>query len=139
MELDDFARGVVASLLTDQVKDKTGLAYKVAGVVAVLALLGVIFVDGWLRWLLVLVLLVGLALLVFVFVTKRLALGIVNRIGPPADLTNARQYFDSAIAEADLPTGPAGFLRLIWRLRKGVGPEVERLGDVVTKLKGQLG
>ena len=138
MELDDFAKGAVASLLTDQVNGKTGLAYKVGGVVAVLALVGAIFLDGWLRWLLVFVLLMGLAVLAFVFVTKRLAMALINRIAPPVDLANSRQHFAAAIEEADIPTGPAGFFRLIWRLRKGVGPEIERLGEVVTRLESQL-
>jgi hypothetical protein len=29
-------------------------------------------------------------------------------------------------------------LRLMWRLRQGVGPEIERLGAVVARLQGQL-
>jgi hypothetical protein len=29
VDLDDFAKGAVAALLSDQVEDKTGLAYKV--------------------------------------------------------------------------------------------------------------
>ncbi len=138
MELDDFAKGAVASLLADQVDDKTGLAYKVAGLVSALALLGVIFIDGWLRWLLVFLLLIGLAALMFVYLTKRLAMGLINRIAPPVDLANSREHFQAAIDEADIPTSPAGFLRMIWRLRKGIGPEVERLGEVVTRLKSQL-
>ena len=139
VELDDFAKGAIASLLTDQVEAKAGLAYKVAGAAGALALIGGVFLDGWLRWLLVLVLLIALALLAFAFITKRLAMGIINRIHPPMDLTNARQHFGHAIEEADIPTGPAGFMRLIWRLRKGVGPEIERLGAVVTQLRGELG
>ena len=138
MDLDDFAKGAVASLLSDQVGAKTGLAYKVGWVGSGLALAGVVFLDGWLRWLAVLVLLVGLAALAFVFITKRLATTLINRIAPPVDLANARQHFDTAIAEADLPTGPVGFLRMIWRMRKGVGPEIDRLGAVVTRLKGEL-
>ncbi len=138
MELDDFAKGAVASLLTDQVNDKTGLAYKVAGAVVVLALLGVLFIDGWLRWLPLIVLIAGLAMLAFVFVTKRLAMAVIYRIARPADLATSREHFQTAIEEADIPTGPTGFLRLIWRLRKGVGPEVERLGAVVTRLKSEL-
>ena len=138
MHLDDFAKGAVASLLSDQVGAKTGLAYKVGWVGSGLALVGAVFLDGWLRWLAVLVLVVGLAALVFVFVTKRLATALINRIAPPVDLADAWQHFDTAIAEADLPTGPVGFLRMIWRMRKGVGPEIDRLGAVVTRLKGEL-
>ena len=138
MELDDFAKGAVASLLSDVVGDKTGLAYRVGWVGTALALLGSIFLDGWWRALAIVVLLLFLAALVFVFITKRLATAVINRIAPPVDLANARQHFDTAIAEADLPTGPVGFLKLVWRLRKGIGPEVERLGAVVTRLKSEL-
>lgn len=139
MDLDDFAKGAVVSLLTDQVDAKAGLASKVAlAVVAVSAVVAVL-ADSWIRWLVIFVLLLGLGLLTFVFITKRLAVGIINRLAPPVDLANARQTFDMAIAEADVPTGPIGLLRLVWRLRKGVGPEVERLGEVVTRLRGELG
>jgi hypothetical protein len=138
MELDEFAKGAVGSLLTDLVRAKTGLAYKVAVVIAALAFVGALIADGWLRWIAVLLLLVGLAFLVFVFVTKRIAMALINRMAPPADLANVRQHFDAAIEQADIPTGPVGFLRLMWRLRQGVGPEIERLGAVVARLQGQL-
>lgn len=138
MDLDDFAKGAVAALLTDQVNAKTGLAYKVGWLVTGLAIIGTIAAGGWLRWLAVVVVVVGLGFLFFVFVTKRLAGGLINRLAPPADLSDARQHFDAAIAEADIPTDPLGFLRMVWRLRKGVGPEIERLGAVVTRLRGRL-
>jgi len=138
MDLDDFARGAVASLLTDQVEAKTGLVTKVSLGVAVVAILIVVLVDGFFRWLALFVVVAALALVVFVFVSKRLATGIINRLAPPMDLANASQHFDSAVAEADIPTGPIGFLRLIWRLRNGVGPELERLGAVVTRLRSEL-
>ncbi|MDX2343719.1 MAG: hypothetical protein QNL12_08330 [Acidimicrobiia bacterium] len=138
MDLDDFARGAVASLLTDQVDAKTGLVTKVTLAVVVAAVVAAVAIDGVIRWLAMVVIVLGLALALFVFISKRLALGIINRLAPAVDLAGSRQQFDSAIAEADLPMGPVGFLRLIWRLRKGVGPEVERLGAVVTRLKSEL-
>lgn len=138
MDLDDFAKGAVASLLTDQVNAKTGFATKVSAAVLLLALVGAFAADGFFRWLAVFVVVVALAALLFIFVTKRLATGIINRVAPPADLGNAGAAFSNALAEAELPTGPVGFLNLIWRLRKGVGPEIERLGAVVAKLKSQL-
>ena len=138
MDLDDFAKGAIAALLNGQVDAKTGLASKIGWVATGVALVGAFFAEGWLRWLAVLVVAVGLAALLFVFVTKRLAKGLINRLAPPADLSNARQGFDTAIVEADIPTDPLGFLRMIWRLRKGVGPEIERLGAVVTRLRGRL-
>lgn len=103
-----------------------------------LALIGAIALDGWLRWLAVLVVLGALLVLLFVFVTKRLAKGLINRLAPPADLSHVRERFATAIAEADIPTGPLGLLRLVWRLRNGVGPEIERLGLVVTRLESEL-
>lgn len=138
MDLDDFARGAVASLLADQVDAKTGFVSKVGLGIVLAAAVVAVATAGVVRWLAVFVLLVGLALVLFVFVSKRLAMGIINRLAPPVDLANARQGFDAAIAEADLPTGPVAFLRLMWRLRKGVGPEVERLGAVVTRLRTDL-
>ena len=138
MDLDDFAKGAVASLLTEQVDAKTGFAAKVSAAVLVLALVVAIAADGFFRWLAIFLLVAAVATLLFIFITKRLATGIINRLAPPADLGNAREAFASALAEAELPTGPIGFLSLIWRLRKGVGPEVERLGAVVAKLRSQL-
>ena len=139
MDLDDFAKGAVAALLTDQVDAKTGLANRVGAVVAVLALLGAIFLDGFLRGFSIFVLLVALAFLAFVFLSKRFAKVLINRLAPPADLADARLHFEAAVEEAEIPTGPVGFLKLIWRLRKGIGPEVERLGAVVSRLKDNLG
>ncbi len=136
MGIDDYVKGVVAALLTDQVDDKTGLAAKVGWVVfAVFAVLAVL-ADGWWRAPAVLFALMALLFLAFVSVTKGLAKGIINRFAPPADLGDVGQRFSVAVQEADLPTGPAAFMRLIWRLRKGVGPEVERLAAVVAELQG---
>ena len=135
MDIDDFVKGVVSSLLTNLVGEKTSLAYKVGWISFASCLAGAVFLDGWLRALVVIVALLSLGLLVFVFLSKRLALGIINRFAPPVEIGDARVQFESAVAEADLPTGPASFLRLVWRLRKGVGPEVERLAGVVEQLR----
>lgn len=138
MDLDNFVKGAVAALLTDQVAAKTGPVTKITLAVAAASLVVAVLADAFFRWLAVFVILVALALVVFVFVSKRVAIGIINRLAPPIDLTNSRQHFDTAIAEADIPTGPVGFLRFIWRLRRGVGPELERLGVVVSRLRSGL-
>ena len=138
MEVDDFVKGVAAALLNDLLDDKTGLAYKVSGVVAVIGFIAAVVADGWLRWLAVLVVILTLVVILFVFVTKRLAKGVINRFAPPVDIGNARTQFETAVAEADIPTGPASFMRLVWRLRKGVGPEVERLTGVVNQLRSGI-
>ena len=114
MQIDDIAKGVVAALLTDQVEGKTILAYRIVGAAGVFGLVGAVLLDGFWRALAVLVLLVALLGLAFIFGTRRLALGLIGRIAPPAELAGARGHFDAAIAEADLPAGPAGFLRLVW-------------------------
>ena len=134
MDLDSV-KGVVSALLTDQVDDKTGLAAKIGWIVFAACAVFAVAADGWLRGLGVFVALLSLLFLAFVSVTKGLAKGIINRFAPPADVGDVRQQFSTAIDEADLPTGPAGFMRLIWRLRKGVGPEVERLAAVVGGLR----
>ena len=139
MQLDNIAKGVVAALLTDQVREKTGLAYKMGAAVAAVALIGVVSLGGFWRGMAVVILLLSLLALLFVYVSRRFALVLVSRIAPPAELAGAREHFDAALTEADLPTGPVAFLRLIWRLRKGVGPEVERLGEVVGRLQDRLG
>jgi hypothetical protein len=138
MEVDDIAKGVVSALLTDQIDDKTGLATKVGVVLLVVSIIAAIAFDGWLRWLAVVVVLLVLAFLLFVFLSKRLAKAVVNRFAPPADIGDVRANFQTAIAEADVPTGPASFLRMVWRLRKGVGPEIERLTTVVNRLREGL-
>ena len=137
MDVDDIVKGVVAALLTDQIDDKTGLATKVGLLVVVIAGIAGFAADGWLRWLGVVVVLVALAFLAFVYVSKRLAKAMIGRFAPPADIDDVRANFDTAIAEADIPTGPASFLRMIWRLRKGVGPEIDRLAGVVNRLRGE--
>ncbi len=94
--------------------------------------------TGWLRWLAVIVVLLALAFLFFVLLSQRFAQAIINRFAPPVDMAQTRTSFESAIAEADIPTGPASFLRLVWRLRKGAGPEIERLATVVNRLRADL-
>jgi hypothetical protein len=138
MDVDDIAKGVVAALLTDQVDDKTGLATKVGLVVLVVSGIGLFVMDGWLRWLAVVVVLLALAFVLFVFISKRLAKAMINRFASPADIGDVRANFDTAIAEAGIPTGPTSFLRMLWRLRKGVGPEIDRLTSVVNRLRREL-
>lgn len=138
MELDDFARGAAASLLIDQVDVRTGFVTKVSLSVVVAAVGVVVFADGLIRWPAGFLALVALGVVAFVYLARRLALRIINRLAPPVGLAGSRQVFDTALAEADIPTGPVGFMRLIWRLRRGVGPEVARLGAVASRLKSDL-
>jgi len=137
MDIEEFGRGVAAALLTDQVSDKAGFAYKVGVVAVALTAVSTVVTDSWLRWLALLFCLFALGFVLFVFITKRFATATISRIAPPVDIASARTQFDVAVAEADIPTGPVGFLRLMWRLRRGVGPEVDRLIAVVNQLRSE--
>jgi hypothetical protein len=137
VDIEEFGRGVAAALLTDQVSDKAGLAYKVGVVAVALTAVSTVVTDSWLRWLALLFCLFALGFVLLVFITKRFATATISRIAPPVDIASARTQFDVAVAEADIPTGPVGFLRLMWRLRKGVGPEVDRLIAVVNQLRSE--
>ncbi len=136
MDIDDIGRGVVAGVLVGQVDDKTGLAFRMGLIAAAGSLAIAVLVDNWLRWLAVLVFLLALGFLLAVFISKRLAKATISRIAPPAKIDAAQ--FATAYEEADLPTGPMALLRLIWRLRKGVGPEIDRLAIVVNGLRSDL-
>ena len=138
MDIEEFGRGAVAALLTDQVNDKVGLAYKADWVVVFVTAVLTVVTDSWLRWLALFFCLLALGFLLFVDITKRFAKATISRIAPPVDIAPARTQFDVAVAEADLPTGPVRFLRLMWRLRKGFGPEVDRLIAVVSRLRSEL-
>lgn len=138
MGIDGFARGVIASLLTDQVDRKTDLVFKIALAALAAAVAVAVMADGVFRWLAVAGALLFLALLLVVLATRRLAKGIINRFAPPIDIATSRQSFDSAVVAADLPTGPVALLRLVWRLRKGVGPEITRLAAVIDRLRSDL-
>lgn len=118
--------------------EKTGLAYKVAGGLALVGLVGVVALDGAWRGMSIALFVIGLIALAFVALSRWLALRLITRFAPPSRRADVGEHFDAAVAEADLPTGPMAFLRLVWRLRKGISPEVERLGAVVVRLQKRL-
>ena len=138
MDIDDFGRGVAAALLTDQVNAKTGLAFKVSTLILLGAIILTVVTDSWLRWPILLVAFVVAAFIAVVWASKRFAVATISRIAPPMDITSARSRFDVALAEADLPTGPVPFLRMLWRLRKGVASEFDRLVEIVKHLSTGL-
>lgn len=133
MDTDDFVKGVVAAVLTDQVDDKAGLASNVGWLVLAAAVPAAVFAHGWVRFVGILVAVLTVAFLVFVFVSKYVTKAVIGRFATPVE--GARERFSAAVDEADLPTGPVAFLRMVWRLRNGVGPEVERLEAVVDRLR----
>ena len=46
---------------------------------------------------------------------------------------------ERAVEELDLPTGPVSVLRLLWRLRRGVDEEIERVREIGAELTARLG
>ncbi len=134
----DLARGIVAGLVMETVEGRGRLAARVAFGIALLAGVGAVVGDGVLRLLLVAVAILAALIAVVTVVLRRLVVAAVGRIGTPADLRHHRTSIDRALERAELPTGPWTAFKMAWRLRKGVGPEVDRLHDIVSRLSTEL-
>ena len=138
VDLDDLARGLVSGVLTEQVSARGKGVQKVGLAAGALALIVAVIASGWLRWLLVFVALVAVGIAIAAWVARKLAVRAIHRFAEPKDLAQHRSAISAAIDDADLPTGPIAVLGLLWRLRKGVGPEVDRVRAIVSRLKTQL-
>lgn len=138
VDVKDLARGLVAGLLMETVEARGRLAARVAVIVAVLAVVGAVVADGGLRIVLVILGLIALAVAAISVLLRRLVVAAIRRIGQPRRLDAHRAAIDRAIEQAELPTGPVSALKTAWRLRKGVGPEVDRLHGIVDRLTTEL-
>ncbi len=134
----ELARGIVAGLVMETVEARGRLAARVAFAVAVLALVGAVLADGGVRLGLGVVAVIALFVAAATVVLRRLVVAVVGRIGAPADLRHHRAAISRAIETAELPTGPWTAFKMAWRLRRGVGPEVDRLHDIVSRLSTEL-
>jgi hypothetical protein len=138
VDVKDLARGLVAGLLMETVEARGRLAARVATAVAVLAVIGAVVADGGLRILLVALAALALVVAAVTVLLRRLVVAAIRRIGQPRRLDAHRAAIDRAIDQAELPTGPWTALKAAWRLRKGVGPEVDRLHGIVDRLTNEL-
>lgn len=105
----------------------------------VLLVLAVVFDGGW-RWLAAVLFVAALVATLATFVVGTMALVLVRRVvsTEQRDLSDAGDAVDRAVEELDLPTGPVSALRLLWRLRKGVGEEVDRVTEIGQELIERL-
>lgn len=137
-EWDDVARGLVAGMLETQVKSKGSVARWVGIGVLVIGLLCAVFFGGFFRGLGITMVLVGLIVLLVVALIRALALGTIRKFATPHSIAEKRDEIAAATEKADLPTGPVSVIRFLYRLRKGVGPEVARLDKIMDDLRDEL-
>lgn len=137
-EWDDVARGIVAGMLEQQVKNKGSFARWLGIAVLVLGLLSAVLFGGFLRGLGITMVLVGLIIILIVALIRALALGTIGKFATPQSIAEKRDEIAIATDKADLPTGPIAVIRFLYRLRKGVGPEVARLDKIMDDLRDEL-
>ncbi len=138
MDVDVLARGLVAGWLADQVDDRGTLPQRVALASAGLLLIVAVVFDGGWRWLFVALCLLALGVFAAIWVVRWLALAGIRRFAEPKSLAGRRADIDEAIDAADLPTGPLAIARFLFRLRRGVGTEVDRIRAIVSELMTSL-
>lgn len=137
-EWDDIAKGIVAGVLESQVKARGSFARWVGIALVVLGVLGAIFFGGFIRGLGVTLALLGLIVILLVALIRALALGTIRKFATPHSIAEKRAEIDAAMEKADLPTGPISVIRFLYRLRRGVGPEVARLDTIMDDLRDEL-
>lgn len=137
-EWDDLARGLVAGMLEKQVKLRGSLARWTGIAIVVLGLLGAVIFGGFVRGLGITMVLVGLIIILMVALIRALALGTIRKFATPQSIAEKREEIEAATEKADLPTGPMSVIRFLYRLRKGVGVEVERLDKIMDDLRDEL-
>lgn len=130
----NLARGIVAGLVTEQVEARAKFVSLLGLGAAFIGLIGAFALDGVWRGLAILVVVVGLLAAFVVYLLRRLAVGAIGRFASPVSLGDKRELIAKAIDTADLPSGPITALRFLRRIRKGVGPEFERLRDILDEL-----
>ena len=137
-EWDDVAKGLVAGMLEQQVENKGSVARWIGIAVLVLGLLGAVFFGGFIRGLGITMVLVGLIIILTIALVRALALGTIRKFATPQSIAEKREEIALATEKADLPTGPVAVIRFLYRLRKGVGPEVARLDKIMDDLRDEL-
>ena len=138
MDVESIARGLVSTVIVEQVETRRkGVVVGAIGA-AVVALIVAIVASGILRGLAIFVLLCALGLVAATVMLAWLAAKAVRRIGGPQSLEAHRTTLAAALDRAALPTGPVAALKFAWRLRKGAGAEVDRLRAIVADVSDQL-
>ncbi len=136
---DDLGRGVIAGWLIDQVDARGSVPLWIGWITAALGLVLIVIGGGAVRAIGVLVLLVGVVIALAVVTLRAAARAAIRRFAQPSSIAAHEADIAAAVDRADLPTGPLSIIRFLWRLRRGVGSEVERVRDVVADLGTELG
>ena len=134
----DVAQGLIAGWMADQVDDRGKGAQRTGLIVAVVGLALAILVSGWWRGVGLFALFLGLAFFAAVWLARKAALYAITRFAAPRSLADSQDEIRGAIEEMDLPTSPLAIVRFLGRLRKGPGPEVDRVKSVVSRLENDL-
>ena len=140
MDAVELGRSLFAGVLARKISS-TRQPLVIAGAAAsVVTLLLVLLLDGGWRWLAVAGFVLAVAATVTIWLVGTFALLLVRRVvsADQRDLSGAGDAVDQAVDELDLPTGPVSALRLLWRLRRGVGEEVDRVRDIGEELIARL-
>lgn len=134
----DLMKSLVVGFVLDLIRDRTRIVILAGTFVAVVSVVLVVVLDGPVRWLAVLTVFVGIAMVVVTWGARGLATAILSRVAPPELAEDQRDRVTAAIEEAGIPTGPLSGARFAWRLRRGVGTEVDRVREVARRLQADL-
>ena len=134
----DLVKSLVVGFVLDLIRDRSRIIILAGAFVAVVSVVLVVVLDGPVRWLAVLTVLLGIGLIVITWGARRLATAILSRFAPPELAEEQRARVTAAIDEAGIPTGPLSGVRFAWRLRRGVGAEVDRIREVAERLQAEM-
>ncbi|MDG2026429.1 MAG: hypothetical protein P8J50_04920 [Acidimicrobiales bacterium] len=134
----DLARRLVVGFVLDLIRDRARILTFAGAFVAVVSVVLVAVIDGPVRWLAGLTVLLGLAMIVVSWLARKVATALLSRVAPPELAEDQRDRVTSAIEEAGIPTGPISGAKFAWRLRRGVGTEFDRVMDVAQRLQAEL-
>lgn len=134
----DLGRSLLATVLIRLVRERTQPALIGIGVIALVAVVAAVVLDGWPAVLVAVVAIVALLATVVGLVVRRMVTYGIGRLAPPADLNANQEAFDHAVDELKLPLGPISTPRFAFRLRRGVDAEIDRMAAVLVELRDQL-
>ena len=103
-----------------------------------LALIGAAVLGPAGRVVCILVLVAALGAALLIVAARRVVVGLLDRGIDTTSLADKRAALDDAIEELDVPAGPISLMRFAWRLRRGVGAEVDRVADLARRLQRDL-
>ena len=140
MDAVELGRSLFAGVLARKISSTRQPLVIASGAASVVTLVLVLILDGGWRWLAVAAFVLAALATMTIWLVGTFALLLVRRVvsADQRDLSGAGDAVDQAVDELDLPTGPVSALRLLWRLRRGVGEEVDRVRDIGEELIARL-